>query len=141
MNSLTTIKLPDAADWWNSRSIGWKRMFNDMQDMAAQANYPPYNIQYLEGEDRYLLTLAVAGYSRDRLEVKVENRMLRIKGYSPEEEPQYVHKGIAQRDFVRDFRLAEHVIVENVVLENGLLTVSLQEQLPEHMRSRVIEIG
>ncbi|MFV0476396.1 MAG: Hsp20 family protein [Parahaliea sp.] len=126
-------------------SIGFDRMAS-LLDAAfrsdtAGAGYPPYNIEALD-DSRYAITLAVAGFSRNELDLQVERGVLTVSGRKSEEsERKYLHRGIANRAFERKFNLAEYVEVTGADLENGLLTVALVKQVPEAMKPRRITIG
>ncbi len=109
---------------------------------GAASGYPPYNIELLD-KDSYRITMAVAGFSEDDLNIQVENEELTIRGRQAEEkrERNFLHQGIGARQFERRFRLAEHVKVHNAKLENGLLHIELVREVPEAMRPRTIPIG
>ena len=121
-----------------------ERMLDRASKTSGEA-YPPYNIERLpraEGEaERLRITLAVAGFSRDELEVTVEENQLVIKGRQREDQDKsYLHRGIAARQFARTFVLADGMIVTAARLENGLLIVSLERPEPRRVVRR-IEIG
>lgn len=125
-------------------AIGFDRVA-DMLSTAARnetGGYPPYNIESL-GEDRYRISMAVAGFSLDELEIVVENEKLTIAGRKNAEDDQqrqYLYRGIATRSFERRFQLADHMKVLNAGLENGLLHIELARELPEAMKPRRVEI-
>ena len=125
-------------------AIGFDRLAS-MIDAASrneqQPSYPPYNIEST-GENTYRITMAVAAFSTDELEILSENGNLLIRGKKAEEteERQYLYQGIAARNFERRFQLADHVRVENASMENGLLHVDLTREIPEAMKPRKIEI-
>ncbi|WP_031551963.1 Hsp20 family protein [Parvularcula oceani] len=125
-------------------TIGFDRLFNDLMDSAGKAEngYPPFNVELL-GENDYRITLAVAGFAQDDLEIEVTDRALKITGRRPDDdtERQFLHHGIAGRSFERRFQLAEHVKVTGASLENGLLNVELAREVPEAMKPRKVEIG
>ncbi len=107
--------------------------------------YPPYNIERLE-ENQYRITMAVAGFSQEDLDITSENNTLTIKGgVRPKGEEafkgQYLYRGIAGRAFERRFQLADHVGVTGASLENGLLHVTLERKVPEQLKPRTIKIG
>ncbi len=103
--------------------------------------YPPYNIEK-HGQDRYRIVMAVAGFSKDDIEIVTEENRLIVRGKMKERDgADYLHRGIATRSFERRFDLAEFIEVEGATLENGLLTIELKRELPEEMRPRKIEIG
>ena len=112
-------------------------------DKADQA-YPPYNIEKT-GEDAYGISMAVAGFSEDELEITVKEDMLVIEGKAAETEVDadktYLHRGIAKRAFERRFRLADTIRVTGAGFENGLLNVELLREIPEHRKPRIIKIG
>ena len=104
-------------------------------------SYPPYNIEQL-GEDRYRITMAVAGFSDSDLTVTVEDDLLLIAGKIARDEEQrtYLHRGIAGRAFERRFTLADHIRVAGATMSNGLLNVDLVREVPEEMKPRSIKI-
>jgi molecular chaperone IbpA len=112
-------------------------------DKAEQA-YPPYNIEKT-GEDAYRISMAVAGFAEDELEITVKDDMLVIEGKAiedeTEEEKTFLHRGIAKRAFERRFRLADTIRVIGAGFENGLLNVELLREIPEHRKPRMIKIG
>jgi molecular chaperone IbpA len=127
-------------------SVGFDRLSsllesaNRLSDEAA--SYPPYNIEK-RGDDRYRVSVAVAGFTAEELDVTVENGTLTIRGKAREEvEPQSViYRGIARRAFERRFQLAEHIQVTGADLQNGLLSVELVREVPEAKKPRTIAIG
>ena len=127
-------------------AIGFDRLA-DMVNNAARVDsngYPPYNIESL-GEDRYRITMAVAGFSQDDLDIVTERNTLTVSGGKGDAEPdqnaEFLYRGIATRSFERRFQLADHVEVDGAQLENGLLHIELKRELPEQMKPRKIEIG
>lgn len=126
-------------------AIGFDRLA-DMLTNAARVDgngYPPYNIE-ARGEDQYRITMAVAGFSRDDIEIVSEQNTLTISGRKADEDSEdaeFLYRGIANRAFERRFQLADHVRVETASLENGLLHIELQRELPERMKPRRISIG
>jgi molecular chaperone IbpA len=126
-------------------SIGFDRLAS-LLDSALRTDsvapgYPPYNIEML-GENRYAITLAVAGFEQSELELTVEKGVLTVRGKkAKEEERKYLHQGIANRAFERKFNLADYVEVTGADLQNGLLTISLVKEIPEAMKPRTIAIN
>ncbi len=112
-----------------------------MRTAGTADTYPPYNIEKT-GEDAYRITLAVAGFARDDLEIEVRDGVLVVKGKTAADAggAKYLHRGIAGRAFERRFQLAEHVRAEAADLVNGLLTSDLVRELPEAKKRRQIEI-
>jgi len=104
--------------------------------------YPPYNIELLD-DDEYRITMAVAGFVEDELDIQVEKQTLTVRGSKDTEqvERNYLHQGIAARNFERRFQLADHVKVTGARLENGMLHVDLAKEIPEEEKPRSIPIG
>ncbi|TVR97039.1 MAG: heat-shock protein [Wenzhouxiangellaceae bacterium] len=127
-------------------AIGFDRLA-DMLSNASRVDsngYPPYNIESL-GEDRYRITMAVAGFADNELEIVTERNTLTVSGAKQENQSsdsgEFLYRGIATRSFERRFQLADHVEVDGARLENGLLHIELKRELPEQMKPRKIEIG
>ncbi|MCE9788110.1 Hsp20 family protein [Shewanella chilikensis] len=126
-------------------AIGFDRLARLAEHAAANngnAGYPPYNIELL-GENRYRITMAVAGFAMEELEITSEGEKLLVKGTKGEQAPErkYLYQGIAERGFERTFQLADYVTVEGAHLEHGLLNIDLVREIPEAMKPRKIEIG
>ena len=127
--------------------IGFDNMFDELMRVNAQqssTNYPPYNIVQIN-EDEYMISLAVAGFGLDNLSVTKDKKFLIIEGkeYDPDCEkivPNYLHKGISNRDFRREFQLADHVEISNAHLELGILSVYLKREVPEDAKPKSIAI-
>ncbi|WP_439105672.1 Hsp20 family protein [Congregibacter sp.] len=124
-------------------AIGFDRMASLLDSVArdSKPSYPPYNIEQVE-ENQYRITMAVAGFTESELEITSEQNSLVISGrqQAEGESRNYLHRGIATRDFERRFQLAEHVKVVAAKLENGLLHVALEREIPEAMKPRKITI-
>lgn len=126
-------------------TVGFDRLF-DMLDHATQVepmpNWPPYNIEKT-GEDQYVITMAIAGFSTDEVEITQKESQLVVSGQKSgsEEGKQYLHRGIATRAFKQTFNLADHVKVTGAGLDNGLLTIELKREVPEALKPRRIEIA
>jgi molecular chaperone IbpA len=127
-------------------SIGFDRMGSllnsALRSQKESVGFPPYDIES-SGEDRYAITLAVAGFEESELDIQVENGVLRVRGRKSDdsEDKTYLYRGIANRSFERKFNLADHIEVRGAELKNGLLTISLVKEVPEAMKPRSIEIG
>ena len=108
---------------------------------VSVGSYPPYNIEKV-ADDAYRVTLAVAGFGHDDINVEMRDGLLIVKGAKPEGEPKasYLHRGIAERAFERRFQLAEHVEVRGAGLDNGLLNIDLVREVPEALKPRRIEV-
>jgi molecular chaperone IbpA len=127
--------------------IGFDNMFDELMRVSAQqssTNYPPYNIVQIN-EDEYMISLAVAGFGLDNLSVTKDKKFLIIEGKeyqsdSEKIEPNYLHKGISNRDFRREFQLADHVEISHAHLELGILSVHLKREVPEDAKPKTIAI-
>ena len=125
-------------------AIGFDRLaqlFDDAARTESQPAYPPYNIE-LTGEDKYQITMAVAGFDRSEIDIETERDTLKITGRKAREEGtrNFLHRGIASRNFEHTFRLADHVRVVGAKLDNGLLNIELQREIPEALKPRKIAI-
>ena len=127
-------------------TVGFDRLFDYLESASrseAGDNYPPYDIEKLS-DDRYRITLAVAGFSAGELDITARQNMLTVTGRKAENrnrDGNYVHMGIATRAFERRFELADFVRVENADLKDGLLSIELVREIPDAMKPRKIEIG
>lgn len=127
-------------------AIGFDRMANLLDALTTseqnQPAYPPYNIE-LTGEDSYRITMAVAGFEQSELDIQVEQNRLTVSGKKPAESDQrnFLHRGIAARNFERRFQLADHVKVTEASVANGLLHIELVREIPEAMKPRKIAIS
>lgn len=128
-------------------TVGFDRFANMLDQVltgdAAQPSYPPYNIEKVS-DDAYRITLAVAGFGRDDIEIEAREGVLVVKGaHQPTEGegPAYLHRGIAERAFERRFQLADHVRATGADIVNGLLHIELTREVPEALKPRKIEIG
>jgi molecular chaperone IbpA len=117
------------------------RLMDAAQDSASAPSYPPYNIEKT-GEDSYRITMAVAGFGPNDIEMTVKDNTLFVSGRVNAEAPknEVLYRGIAGRAFERRFALADHIVVEGASLENGLLHVALKRVVPEALKPRRIEI-
>ena len=132
-------------DALNRALIGFDTLFDQMERRFANSvsnNYPPHNI-LKTGENQYEIQLAVTGFNKAEISVTVENNVLIVKGesmttdYPPE---QYLHRGLATRDFVKEFPLAEHIEVVGAETQNGMLTIKLVRNIPEYAKPKIIDI-
>ncbi|RYZ02449.1 MAG: Hsp20 family protein [Alphaproteobacteria bacterium] len=127
--------------------VGFDRLAS-MIDTAARLDgaqgYPPYNIeQSIEDENAYAIELAVAGFAESDLDLEVKEGQLIVIGKKDGNDTnrKFLHRGVAERGFIRRFQLADHVVVTGAVLKNGLLRIELKRELPEAMKPRKIAIG
>ena len=132
----------------NRALIGFDTVFDQMERRFANSvsnNYPPHNI-LKTGENQYEIQIAVTGFEKSEIAVTVESNVLTVKGEGAEsvrhEQPEivYLHRGLATRDFVREFPLAEHMEVAGAEIRNGMLIVKLIRNIPESEKPRVIDI-
>lgn len=126
-------------------AVGFDNLFDEVLRINAQqgqTNYPPYNIVQIN-EDEYMISLAVAGFGPDNIEVTKEQNYLVIEGnpVHPVEGINYLHKGISTRHFRREFKLADHVEIENANLELGILSIHLKRNIPEEQKPKKIAIN
>jgi len=127
-------------------TVGFDRMQRQfdqaMQTDAAQATYPPYNIEALDDE-KYRVSMAVAGFAEKDLDITLKDDTLIVTGKSDnnDQEVHFLHHGIAGRSFERRFELADHIKVISAGLENGMLHIELAREVPEEKKPRQIKIG
>jgi molecular chaperone IbpA len=121
-------------------------MFNELERQFANSpngnGYPPYNIAQIN-EDEFMISLAVAGFGMDNLEITKDGDQLKIEGTAPkgDDEVKYLHKGIGGRNFRREFTLADHVKVVDATLDLGMLNVHLKREVPEALKPKTIKIN
>ena len=125
-------------------TVGFDRMFDLLDNLGKSeaTGYPPYNIERVD-EDRYRITLAVAGFSDKDIDIELHENTLKVVGARPDADDQrtYLHQGIAGRSFERRFQLADHVKVDSAALVNGLLDIDLRREIPEAKKPKKIEIN
>jgi molecular chaperone IbpA len=127
-------------------AIGYDHVLSMLENAtrgeAKNTGYPPYNIEVIE-QDKYQITLAVAGFAENDIEITSEHNKLKVQGKqtADQDERKFLHQGIAARSFERTFELADHVKVVDAELKNGLLQINLMKEIPEAMKPRKIEIG
>lgn len=124
-------------------TIGFDNMFTQLDRVRQipQTNYPPYNIRKGSTEDTFLIELAVAGFGEEDLAITVKENNLTVEGDIGEKDSGFVHQGISQRKFSRNFVLADDVVVKGSDLSNGILTIYAERIVPEEKKARTIEIG
>lgn len=129
--------------------IGFDNMFDELMRVTAQqstTNYPPYDIVQIN-EDEYMISLAVAGFGLDNLAVTKDKKMLVVEGkhsretlHNEDSTAKYLHKGISERQFRREFQLADHVEIAGAHLELGILSIHLKREIPEDAKPKSIAI-
>jgi molecular chaperone IbpA len=130
--------------------IGFDNMFDELMRVTAQqsnTNYPPYDIVQIS-DDEYMISLAVAGFGHDNLTVTKDKKTLVVEGKHSREtvdnedaETKYLHKGISERSFRREFTLADHVEITNAHLELGILSIHLKREVPEEAKPKTIALS
>jgi molecular chaperone IbpA len=137
------MRTVDFAPLWRS-TIGFDRLFDLMESTqgASEDTYPPYNIERL-GDDRFQISLALAGFSPEDISITAEQNVLTVEGARKigNDERAYLYRGIAHRPFKRQFSLADYVQVRGASFDNGLLNVELVREIPEAMKPRRIAIN
>jgi len=133
----------DLAPLWRS-TVGFDRFFDLVEDSlrwTGEDHYPPYNIEKV-GDDRYAISLALAGFSPDEITITAEQNTLTVEGHKTvKDDRQMLYQGISGRSFRRTFSLADHMQVKGAEFDNGLLKIGLVRELPEAMKPRKIAIG
>lgn len=128
--------------------IGFDRVAHLLEGIAnnpqsgKQGGYPPYNIELL-ADNQYRITMAIAGFAEDEMDIESRENVLVVQGKknTDDTERQYLHQGIAERNFERKFQLADYVKVTGAKMDNGLLHIELEREIPEAMKPRKINIG
>lgn len=107
----------------------------------SQTNYPPYNIK--KKGDNFIVEIAVAGFSKEAITIEYKDRTLTVKGENPtkDEDVEIVFNGLANRAFTRTFTIADTLVVENASLDNGILTITCKQLIPEHLKPKTIPIN
>jgi molecular chaperone IbpA len=141
MTRLTTLDLPH----FTRATVGFDRLFDEIQrefTNTKSTGYPPYNVAEINS-DEWMISIAVAGFGMDNLDITLDRNILTVEGVAPkgDEEVKYLHKGIAGRNFRRQFTLAEHIEVANATLELGMLNIHLKRHVPEELQPKKIAIN
>jgi len=115
-------------------------------DHVEQTNYPPHNI-YRTGDDDFFIEMSLSGFAPDEINISVERNTLEVSGTKPaqdetdqEDQRIFLHRGLAQRDFKRSYRVGEYIVVRGAEIKNGILTIHLQREVPDEAKPRKIEI-
>ena len=142
MNQLARFDT-SALNQLNRALIGFDSLFNDVERRYANSvpNYPPYNV-LKHDDDHFEIEVAVAGFDKEDVVIEVDQNLLTIKGNRTKDDDssKYVYRGLAARDFERTFTLAEHILVGDAELTNGILRVKLTREVPEALKPRLIAI-
>ncbi len=119
---------------FNDQFVRWE------SNKKTTSSFPPYNVKKID-EDNYTIELAVAGYSREDLDIKVEKDTLTIKSDKDnDDKSDFLHRGIAGRNFTQHFTLGEYMVVKSAELENGMLLINIERELPEEAKPKTIKI-
>ena len=140
MTRTMTLDLPQYA----RTSVGFDRLFNELERSFANShsnNYPPYNVAEINDKE-WMISIAVAGFGMDNLDITIEKNVLTVEGKAPvgDEEVRYLYKGVGGRNFRRQFTLAEHVEVSSANLSLGMLNIHLVQNVPEELQPKKIKI-
>ena len=126
-------------------SVGFDSIFDRFFDMdtTRDSGYPPYNIRKIN-EAQYVIEIALAGFSKDDIEVELTEGNLAVRSKKEEEtngDDSFVHKGIAKRSFLRSWTLSDDIIVQGADLKDGMLIINLEKVIPDEKKPRLIQIG
>jgi len=140
----TKLSLFDNFNQLTPYAVGFDRVFDQLQNYASHnatsSGFPPYNIRK-EGEFSYVIDMALAGFSKDDIEVEVADGLLAVRSVKENEEnEESIYRGISYRKFNRKFTLADEIVVKDASLENGMLVISLERIVPEEKKPRKIKI-
>ncbi len=138
---ITTLELPAL----QGATIGFDKLFDELDRQFANSKsngYPPYNLAEIN-ENEWMISVAVAGFSQEDLDVTIDRNVLTIEGSAPsgDDSVNYLHKGIAGRSFRRQFTLADYVYVKDASLDRGILNVHLEREVPEELQPKNIKIN
>ena len=144
MVSTKHLSLFDNFNQLTPYAVGFERQFNRLNDYARHqqqsTGFPPYNIRK-EGDLNHVIEMALAGFSKDDIEVEVAQGVLTIRSMKENtDDEETVHRGISYRKFDRKFTLADDIVVNDAKLENGLLTITLEQIIPEEKKPKLIKI-
>lgn len=125
-------------------TVGFDRLFEMLENSTSLQNgegYPPFDLER-DGDDRFRITMAVAGFRQDEIDITAQQNLLVVSGRKQDsDDGRYIHRGIAARSFERRFALGDFVQVKNAELRDGLLSIELVREIPEEMKPRKIQIG
>lgn len=126
----------------NSWTVGFDRHFQLLEELrnSSKSTYPPYNIIQVDDEETYLIEIAAAGFTKEDIDIVYKENQLTVTGKKDSDAADYVHKGIAARDFEQKFALADDVKVISASMRDGILSIRLEREIPEHKKPRSIDI-
>lgn len=124
---------------FNAITVGFDNMLDTLSKVPS---FPPYNIEKVE-DGRYKMSFAIAGYEKPNVEVKIKDNKLTVRGVMPksEDDSKFVWKGIAERPFTSSFKLADYMNVISADMKNGILSIELEQEIPEDKKERYVEIS
>jgi molecular chaperone IbpA len=140
---IRTVDLPAFVNQIHRHSVGFDHMFDQLNRTlgSGRDNYPPHNLVKFD-ETHYAIEVAVAGFAENEINIELNKNVLTVTGQQVEvKEVEYLHKGISNRDFVRTFPLAEHIEVTGARVRHGILTITLEQVVPEEMKPKTIAIS
>tara|TARA_R110001592_G_scaffold235823_1_gene493967 strand:+ start:99 stop:530 length:432 start_codon:yes stop_codon:yes gene_type:complete len=142
---VTKLSLFDNFNQLTPYAVGFDRVFDQLQNYASHnatsSGFPPYNIRK-EGEFSYVIDMALAGFSKNDIEVEVADGLLTVRSVKEnDEDDSNIYRGISYRKFNRKFTLADEIVVKDASLENGMLVISLERVVPEEKKPRKIKIN
>lgn len=137
-------QLPAAFNDFNKFFVGFDDTYNKLSKLHDDItknipNYPPYNIRKVE-DNKYVIELAVAGFSTSDVEITFEDNKLIVSGKTHDDADNFLFKGIANRAFTRTFALDDQIVIDNAEMVNGMLKIALDRIIPEHKKPRKIEV-
>jgi molecular chaperone IbpA len=126
----------------SSWTIGFDRHFQLLEELrnSSRPSYPPYNIVRVDDDENYIIEIAAAGFTKDDIQIVSEENRLTVKGSKGGDDADYVHKGIASRNFEQTFVLADDVIINGASMTDGILIINLEREIPEAKKPKVVEI-
>ena len=147
VTNMSASKIPSLFDNFNQLTpyaVGFDRVFDQLQNYvqhnAASSGFPPYNIRK-GGDYKYAIEMALAGFSKDDIEIEVAEGLLMVRSIKENDEnDSNIYRGISYRKFIRKFTLADDIVVNDASLENGMLNINLERIVPEEMKPRKITI-
>jgi molecular chaperone IbpA len=126
----------------HSMTVGLERQFGLLEELrnAPKTTYPPYNIVKVDDDETYIIEIAAAGFSKKEIEITSTENQLLVKGSKESDDADYLHKGIAARTFEKSFILGDDVRVVEASMTDGILSIRLEREIPEHKKPRTITI-
>jgi molecular chaperone IbpA len=143
---LRTVDLPTFVNQIHRQAIGFDSLFDQLNRTFANSkndgNYPPHNVVKLN-DTNYVIEVAVAGFADTEIDVELKENVLTVKGeqIAAEQEVEYLHKGISNRNFIRTFPLAENIEVRGATVKHGILSIALELLIPEEKQAKKIAIS